>query len=91
MQTLIWNTLNSAQKQAALSRPAQAVGEQITQAVNAIKSNVINNGDKALFELAEKFDKTTLESLVISKAQIEQASQRIATELKQAIQTAKGN
>ncbi|WP_334054316.1 histidinol dehydrogenase [Pasteurella multocida] len=91
MQTLIWNTLNSAQKQAALSRPAQAVGEQITQAVDAIKSNVINNGDKALFELAEKFDKTTLESLVISKAQIEQASQRIATELKQAIQTAKGN
>ncbi|HDR0999235.1 TPA: histidinol dehydrogenase [Pasteurella multocida] len=91
MQTLIWNTLNSAQKQAALSRPAQAVGEQITQAVNAIKSNVINNGDKALFELAEKFDKTTLESLVISKAQIEQASQHIATELKQAIQTAKGN
>ncbi|MFC1080249.1 histidinol dehydrogenase [Pasteurella multocida] len=91
MQTLIWNTLNSAQKQAALSRPAQAVGEQITQAVNAIKSNVINNGDKALFELAEKLDKTTLESLVISKAQIEQASQRIATELKQAIQTAKGN
>ncbi|HHT7856267.1 histidinol dehydrogenase [Pasteurella multocida] len=91
MQTLIWNTLNSAQKKAALSRPAQAVGEQITQAVNAIKSNVINNGDKALFELAEKFDKTTLESLVISKAQIEQASQRIATELKQAIQTAKGN
>ncbi|ATF75363.1 histidinol dehydrogenase [Pasteurella multocida] len=91
MQTLIWNTLNSAQKQAALSRPAQAVGEQITQAVNVIKSNVINNGDKALFELAEKFDKTTLESLVISKAQIEQASQRIATELKQAIQTAKGN
>jgi len=91
MQTLIWNTLNSAQKQAALSRPAQAVGEQITQAVNAIKSNVINNGDKALFELAEKFDKTTLESLVISKAQIEQPSQRIATELKQAIQTAKGN
>ncbi|HDX1087498.1 histidinol dehydrogenase [Pasteurella multocida] len=91
MQTLIWNTLNSAQKQAALSRPAQAVGEQITQAVDAIKSIVINNGDKALFELAEKFDKTTLESLVISKAQIEQASQRIATELKQAIQTAKGN
>ncbi|HDR1924507.1 TPA: histidinol dehydrogenase [Pasteurella multocida] len=91
MQTLIWNTLNSAQKQAALSRPAQAVGEQITQAVNAIKSNVINNGDKALFELAEKFDKTTLESLVISQAQMEQASQRIATELKQAIQTAKGN
>ncbi|MGC6406594.1 histidinol dehydrogenase [Bisgaard Taxon 45] len=91
MQTLIWNTLNSAQKQAALSRPVQAIGEQITQAVKAIKSNVINNGDNALFELTEKFDKTKLDSLVISKAQIEQASQRIAPELKQAIQTAKGN
>ncbi|XWY19477.1 histidinol dehydrogenase [Bisgaard Taxon 45] len=91
MQTLIWNTLNSTQKQVALSRPVQAIGEQITQAVKAIKSHVINNGDNALFELTEKFDKTKLDSLVISKAQIEQASQRIAPELKQAIQTAKGN
>ncbi|GJJ80437.1 histidinol dehydrogenase [Pasteurella canis] len=91
MQTLIWNNLNDQEKQTALSRPAQAIGEQITQAVNEIKTNVLKNGDQALFELSEKFDKVKLESLVISKAQIEQASSRISDELKQAIQIAKGN
>lgn len=91
MQTLIWNNLNDQEKQTALSRPAQAIGEQITQAVNEIKANVLKNGDQALFELSEKFDKVKLESLVISKAQIEQASSRISDELKKAIQTAKGN
>ncbi|MFD1805212.1 histidinol dehydrogenase [Pasteurella oralis] len=91
MQTHIWNNLSFIEKQTALSRPTQTTGEQITQAVNAIKTNVMNNGDKALFELAEKFDKIKLENLIISKTQIEKASQRISTELKQAIQTAKSN
>ncbi|GJH42244.1 histidinol dehydrogenase [Pasteurella canis] len=91
MQTLIWNNLNDQEKQTALSRPAQAIGEQITQAVNEIKTNVLKNGDQALFELSEKFDKVKLESLIISKAQLEQASSRISDELKKAIQTAKGN
>ncbi|SPY33819.1 histidinol dehydrogenase [Pasteurella canis] len=91
MQTLIWNNLNDQEKQTALSRPAQAIGEQITQAVNEIKANVLKNGDQALFELSEKFDKVKLESLIISKSQIEQASSRISDELKKAIQTAKRN
>ena len=91
MQIYNWSELNTIDQERLLSRPAQAIGEQITQAVNAIKANVINNGDTALFELSEKFDKVKLESLIISKAQIEQASSRISDELKQAIQTAKGN
>ncbi|UEA16836.1 histidinol dehydrogenase [Pasteurella canis] len=91
MQIYNWSELNTIDKERLLSRPAQAIGEQITQAVNAIKANVINNGDTALFELSEKFDKVKLESLIISKAQIEQASNRISDELKKAIQTAKGN
>lgn len=91
MQIYNWSELNTIDKERLLSRPAQAIGEQITQVINAIKANVINNGDTALFELSEKFDKVKLESLIISKAQIEQASSRISDELKQAIQTAKGN
>lgn len=91
MQIYNWSELNTIDKERLLSRPAQAIGEQITQAVNAIKANVINNGDNALFELSEKFDKVKLESLIISKVQIEQASSRISDELKKAIQTAKGN
>ena len=91
MQTLIWNNLTETEKQAALSRPAQLVGESVTQAVEKIKQNVKTNGDKALFELAEQFDRIKLDSLVISAEQIAQAASRIPEELKQAIQNAKRN
>lgn len=91
MQTLIWNNLTETEKQAALSRPAQLVGESVTQAVEKIKQNVKTNGDKALFELAEQFDGIKLDSLVISAEQIAQAASRIPDELKQAIQNAKRN
>ena len=91
MQTLIWNNLTETEKQAALSRPAQLVGESVTQAVEKIKQNVKTNGDKALFELAEQFDRIKLDSLVISAEQIAQAASRIPDELKQAIQNAKRN
>ena len=91
MQTLIWNNLTETEKQAALSRPAQLVGESVTQAVEKIKQNVKTNGDKALFELAEQFDRIKLDSLVISAEQIAQAANRIPDELKQAIQNAKRN
>ncbi len=91
MQTLIWNNLTETEKQTALSRPAQLVGESVTQAVEKIKQNVKTNGDKALFELAEQFDRIKLDSLVISAEQIAQAASRIPDELKQAIQNAKRN
>ncbi|MGQ0287079.1 histidinol dehydrogenase [Pasteurellaceae bacterium 22721_9_1] len=91
MQTLIWNNLTETEKQTALSRPAQTVGNQITVAVNEIKANVLANGDKALFELTETFDKVKLNSLVISEEQIAAARGRISPTLCKAIQTAKGN
>lgn len=91
MQTLIWNNLTETEKQTALSRPAQLVGKSVTQAVEKIKQNVKTNGDKALFELAEQFDRIKLDSLVISAEQIAQAASRIPDELKQAIQNAKRN
>lgn len=91
MQTLIWNNLKTSEKNTALSRPAQKVGESITQAVDAIRENVARNGDGALFELAEKFDKVRLEKLTVSTEEIAAASGRISPELCQAIQQAKAN
>ena len=38
-----------------------------------IIANVINNGDKALFEYAEKFDKATLSSLEVTAEEIDEA------------------
>lgn len=57
MQTFIWNNLTDREKQQYLARPAQVIGDAIKSAVDEIKANVLANGDKALFELSEKFDK----------------------------------
>ncbi|OOF79233.1 histidinol dehydrogenase [Rodentibacter caecimuris] len=91
MQTLIWNNLTETEKRQALTRPAISASVEIKSAVENILNLVKNEGDKALLELTAKFDKTELESLVVSSEQIAQASQRIPDELKQAIQNAKRN
>ncbi|AHG72451.1 Histidinol dehydrogenase [Mannheimia sp. USDA-ARS-USMARC-1261] len=91
MQTLIWNNLSEYEQEQYLARPAQVIGDSIKTAVEAIKQNVLENGDKALFELSEKFDKVKLDSLIVSKEKIQQAESRISPELKKAIQNAKAN
>lgn len=91
MQTFIWNNLTDREKQQYLARPAQVIGDAIKSAVDEIKANVLANGDKALFELSEKFDKVKLDSLIVSKTQIQQAESRLSDELKKAIQYAKAN
>ncbi len=45
----------------------------VSDTVSAIIDNVKNNGDKALFEYCEKFDKAKLGSLEVSEAEIEEA------------------
>ncbi|MGX2968230.1 histidinol dehydrogenase [Ursidibacter sp. B-7004-1] len=91
MQTLMWNNLTETEKQQALTRPAISASSDIKSAVENIANLVSNKGDNALFELTEKFDKVKLESLIITKTTIKQATKRIPDDLKQAIQTAKNN
>lgn len=91
MNTIIWNQLSQAEQLTALERPAMTSSASIEQAVNEIKSNVQQNGDNALFELTEKFDKVRLETLTVSAEQIQQAANRVPDELKQAIQNAYRN
>ncbi|MFZ7142060.1 histidinol dehydrogenase [Avibacterium avium] len=91
MQTLIWKNLTQQEKQQALMRPAISAAQSIKDAVDAIREKVQGEGDKALFELGEKFDKVKLDSLVISQAEIQAAAARLPDELKTAIQNAKAN
>ncbi|AZI14771.1 histidinol dehydrogenase [Avibacterium paragallinarum] len=91
MQTLIWKNLTQQEKQQALMRPAISAAQSIKDAVDAIREKVQGEGDKALFELVEKFDKVKLDSLVISQAEIQAAAARLPDELKTAIQNAKAN
>ncbi|MFZ7240710.1 histidinol dehydrogenase [Avibacterium avium] len=91
MQTLIWKNLTEQEKQQSLMRPALSAAESIKEAVNAIRENVQGNGDKALFELSEKFDKVKLDSLIVPQQAIQAATARLPEALKTAIQNAKAN
>ncbi|URL06960.1 histidinol dehydrogenase [Avibacterium sp. 21-595] len=91
MQTLIWKNLTQQARKDALMRPAISAAQSIQEAVEAIREQVQSNGDQALFELGEKFDKVKLTCLTISPQEIDAASQRLTQELKTAIQNAKRN
>ncbi|STZ62924.1 Histidinol dehydrogenase [Moraxella lacunata] len=91
MQTLIWKELSQDEQTAALTRPAQAVGEEISQIVATIRQQVCAEGDTALFKFAKEFDKVELTTLKVEKSQIDHAKNALSDELKSAIQTAYAN
>ena len=49
----------------------------VSDVVAEIIDNVVKNGDKALFEYCEKFDKATLTSLEVSCEEIEEAFEKV--------------
>ncbi len=55
------------------AREEEKKNEDIEKTVEDIIDNVKKNGDKALFEYCEKFDKCKLDSLLVSDEEIEQA------------------
>ncbi|AHG82426.1 Histidinol dehydrogenase [Bibersteinia trehalosi USDA-ARS-USMARC-188] len=91
MQTLIWNQLSPTEQQSALARPAISASNELKSAVENILDLVKTQGDKALFDLTAKFDKTQLSSLAVSAEQIQAACERVSPTLKTAIANAKAN
>lgn len=73
-----------------LARPALSV-EGLYDRVQVILDNVRSNGDKALFELEERFDKAVLTTLEVSSAELEEAKQMVSADLQQAIRKAAAN
>lgn len=55
----------------------QSSSVNVEEIVAEIISNVKQNGDKALFEYCEKFDKAKLQSLAVSEAEIDEAFQSV--------------
>ncbi|MDK9560852.1 histidinol dehydrogenase, partial [Gallibacterium anatis] len=91
MKTLIWNNLDQQQRRQAMQRPAIGSSKTIQATVDEIRKLVLSQGDVALFQLNERFDKVKLTQLKVSKQQITEAEARIDPQLKQAIQTAQRN
>ncbi|MDU8887108.1 histidinol dehydrogenase [Yeosuana sp. MJ-SS3] len=73
-----------------LKRPTQTV-DDIESTVNQVFNDVKLYGDEAIEKYTLKFDNVVLESLLVSKTEIEKASIKVSEDLKQAIQTAKLN
>jgi len=73
-----------------LRRPTSTF-DDVEETVKGIFKEVQQKGDQALFKYTSLFDGVTLESLEVASEEIEQASNRISDELKQAIYLAKNN
>ena len=73
-----------------LRRPVLNV-ETLFENVGAILKEVRMNGDKAVLEYEERFDKVKLESLAVSETEIKKAEKEVPIELKVAILLAQRN
>jgi len=63
----------------------------LEQSVRSILKDVHANGDKALRNYSQKFDRIKLDSLAVTQSEVKQAVAGIKADLKQAISTAKAN
>lgn len=91
MRTVVWQSLSESQQDSVLERPAITEGANITAIVSDVIAKVRNEGDAALKELTEKFDRVTPESIRVSSDEIEEASARLTPEMKQALEQAYSN
>ena len=73
-----------------LRRPVLNV-ETLFENVGTILKEVRTNGDKAVIEYEERFDKVKLESLAVSEPEIKEAEKEVPIELKVAILLAQRN
>lgn len=91
MRTVVWQSLSESQQDSVLERPAITEGANITATVSDVIAKVRNEGDAALKELTEKFDRVTPESIRVSSTEIEEACARLTPEMKQALEQAYRN
>ncbi|GLQ71688.1 histidinol dehydrogenase [Vibrio penaeicida] len=91
MRTVVWQSLSEQQQDAVLERPAITEGANITAAVSDVIKKVRAGGDTALIELTQKFDGVTPDSVRVSKRDIQAASDRLSSEMKQALEQAYAN
>ncbi|ARP38650.1 Histidinol dehydrogenase [Vibrio syngnathi] len=91
MRTVVWQSLSESQQDSVLERPAITEGANITATVSDVIAKVRNEGDAALKELTEKFDRVTPESIRVNSTEIEEACARLTPEMKQALEQAYSN
>ncbi len=91
MRTVVWQSLSENQQDSILERPAITEGANITTAVAEVIAKVRGEGDAALIELTEKFDRVKLDSIRVSAKDIDAASERLSEQMKSALNQAYAN
>lgn len=91
MEKIIWKSLDIAAQKDALKRPAQAVAGKVEAAVSEIREDVRQNGDQAVIALTEKFDRVSVDSLILPESEFERVEKRLSDEFKAAIKRAYDN
>ncbi|GAK20652.1 LOW QUALITY PROTEIN: histidinol dehydrogenase [Vibrio sp. JCM 19052] len=91
MRTVVWQSLSETQQDSILERPAIAEGANITAAVSEVIAKVRKEGDAALLELTEKFDRVKPEFIRVSAQEIDEASARLSEKMKGALEQAYAN
>ena len=86
-----WQRCSREEQQALLTRPAISASDAISQTVGEVLDKVKKQGDAALREFSARFDKTQVDAVRVSDAQIAAASERLSTTLKQAMAVAVAN
>ncbi len=90
MQLINWNNLNDQERKETLSRTAIQNDDNILKTVNEIIENVRENGDEALKDYANKFDKVSLENFQVSQDEFAE-TKNIDIKVKEAIKVAYEN
>jgi histidinol dehydrogenase len=88
---LQWSSLSSAERAAALRRPAQQDTRELHRSVQATIDAVRSRGDAALRELTQRFDGVLLEEFAVSSAEFAAARQQLSAVQRQALQRAIDN
>lgn len=91
MRTVVWQSLSETQQDSILERPAITEGANITAAVSEVIAKVRKEGDAALLELTDKFDRVQPESIRVSTQEIDEASARLSEKMKNALEQAYEN
>jgi histidinol dehydrogenase len=91
MRILDWNSSSSAQRRAALQRPALQDAARVSAAARDIIERVRSEGDAALFELTQQFDGVRLEALAVTTADFAAAERALTAEQHAAIERAIDN
>jgi histidinol dehydrogenase len=90
MRALDWTTLSTAERRAALERPAQRDAARIAREAAEIVEAVRRDGDAALLDLTERFDGVRLGSLEVSDTEFDAAEQTLSTAQHRALEVAIG-